>query len=206
MTVIGVLADDSPEGERMEDASEVRAFTAPLEETGDGCLAETAKHDPRAFGELYERYHARVYRYVYHRIGSQADAEDVTAAVFMKALEALPSYRSRTNGFAPWLFRITRNAVIDYYRRRRNQSPLEEAEHVTGATDPIVSALRTEQRDELHRLMFHLSTDQREVVLLRYASDLSFTEIAAALNKNEPAIRMLLHRGLRKLKTVIDHE
>jgi RNA polymerase sigma-70 factor, ECF subfamily len=205
MDAMNVVKGVGPEGERMEDASEAGAFTVDVVETSDALIAEAAKTDPGAFGELYERYYMRVYRYVYHRLGNQADAEDVTALVFMKALEALPTYQTRRSSFAPWLFRITRNAVIDHYRRQRKQNPLEDAEHVAGAVDPMTSALHSEQRTELRSLMKHLSDDQRDVVLMRYVSDLSFSEIASSLSKNEPAIRMLLHRGLRKLKAVLEN-
>lgn len=190
----------------MEDAPDVGAFTVQTEEHGDAFIAEAAKTNPGAFGELYERYYIRVYRYVYHRLGNQTDAEDVTALVFMKALEALNTYQPKRNSFAPWLFRITRNAVIDHYRRRRKQNPLEDADHVTSGADPMLSALGNEQRQELGSLLQHLSPDQRDVVLMRYSADLSFAEIASALQKNEPAIRMLLHRGLRKLKAVMSDE
>jgi RNA polymerase sigma-70 factor (ECF subfamily) len=206
MTALDVLAGDGPEDERTDDSPVSRNFTVDTRGNEEACLAEAAKTDPGAFGELYERYYARVFRYVYHRLGNQADAEDVTALVFMKALEALPSYQPRRNSFAPWLFRITRNAVIDYYRRKRKQSPIEDAEHISSGSDPMSAALRSEQRDELHLLVQRLSPDQRDVVLLRYSSELSFTEIASTLSKNEPAIRMLLHRWLRKLKEIMNHE
>ena len=189
----------------MEDALSDRAFAAESQpDGGDAYLAEAAKGDPCAFGELYERYHIRVYRYVYHRVGSIADAEDITALVFMKALEGLPSYQARRSSFAPWLFRITRNAVVDHYRRRKNQRPLEDLDHEAADGDPLAHALVSERRQELEHLVEHLSVDQREVVLLRYAADLSFAEIAAVMKKKEPAIRMLLHRGLRRLKAVMD--
>jgi RNA polymerase sigma-70 factor (ECF subfamily) len=204
MSAFDVLTSENPEEDRMEEAL-AASFVAEAEKDGsDAAIAEAAKSDLRAFGELYERYHSRIYRYVYHRVGSAADAEDVTAAVFMKALEALPAYKSRQNGFAPWIFRIARNAVVDYYRRRRRHAPLEDLEHESRQGDPIVDVLGREQRDELRCLVNHLSEDQREVILMRYAADLSYAEIAASLEKNEPAIRMLLHRGLRKLKAVLD--
>jgi RNA polymerase sigma-70 factor (ECF subfamily) len=123
----------------------------------------------------------------------------------MKALEALPSYLPGPNGFAPWLFRITRNAVVDHYRRRRRHEVIDEVEHETGG-DPILDILHNERRDELRRLIHHLSDEQRDVILLRYSADLTFGEIAATMKKKEPAIRMLLHRGLRKLQTVMDDE
>lgn len=188
----------------MEDALSV-AFAAEVEaDDGDAAVAEAAKSDLGAFGELYERYYARIYRYVFHRVGNSVDAEDVTAVVFMKALEALPSYQSRRNGFAPWIFRIARNAVVDHYRRRRKQSSFDELDGEAREGDPIVNALGNERREELRMLVRHLSAEQRDVILMRYAADLSFGEIAATLKKKEPAIRMLLHRGLKKLKAVMD--
>lgn len=191
----------------MEDALDTGAFAAQVgTETSDTQIADAARRDGLAFGTLYERYYARVYRYVYHRTGNPSDAEDITAVVFMKALEALPSYEPRRNSFAPWLFRITRNAVVDHYRRRRSQTTLDDVEREAGSSDPVSEVLGSEQRAELAILVEHLSVEQRDVILMRYAADLTFTEIASVLGKNEPAIRMLLHRGLRKLKAVMDDE
>ena len=191
----------------MEDALAPRAFVGGVEaDSGDVELAHAAKHDPRAFGELYERYHARVYRYVYHRVGTQVDAEDITAQVFMKALEALPSYQPKRSSFAPWIFRITHNAVIDHYRRRKYQQPIEGVEKAAEDPGPLGQALALERQVELRALVDHLSPEQRDVVLMRYVGDLSFAEIATVMNKNEPAVRMLLHRGLRRLKAVMDDD
>ncbi|GAC1402173.1 MAG: hypothetical protein NVSMB52_16090 [Chloroflexota bacterium] len=204
MSAFDVLGSGSPEREYMDDALDSRAFALPVE-SGDAILAELARTDPAAFGELYERYYIRIYRYVYHRVSDTSDAEDITAVVFVKALEALPSYRQRSSGFAPWLFRIARNSVIDFYRRRRKQSSLDALEDRADGSDVVTHVLGVEQRKELRELVEGLSPDQRDVVLMRYAADLSFTEIADVLQKNEPAIRMLLHRGLRKLKAVMDN-
>lgn len=207
MSSFDVLADGSSEGERMEAALTTRAFLAERDiEEGDASLAEAAKSDAGAFAELYERYYLRVYRYVYHRVGNETDAEDVTALVFMKALEALPTFRSGNGGFAPWVFRIARNAVVDFYRRSRQHGQLDELHDRSDGSDPVAKALHNERRNELHSLVQHLSPDQRDVVLMRFAADLSFGEIAQTLKKKEPAVRMLLHRGLRKLKEVMPDE
>ncbi|MGH2442337.1 MAG: RNA polymerase sigma factor [Chloroflexota bacterium] len=188
----------------MEDAIDPRALRIETHAAADdNHIAEAAKRNPLAFGELYERYYTRIYRYVYHRVGAAVDAEDITAVVFMKALESLPSFQSRRNGFAPWLFRIARNSVVDHYRRRKKQCSLDAAEHKASDADPVGLVLLSERRSELHTLLECLSNDQRDVVLLRYSADLSFPEVAYALGKNEPAVRMLLHRALRKLKRVV---
>lgn len=189
----------------MESALETSLRLSQTEDT-DSWLAEAAKSDVRAFGELYERYYPRVYRYIYHRTGNVSDAEDITAQVFVKVLEALAGFRPHAHGFAPWLFRIARNSVIDHYRRRRSQSPAEALVNHVGDEDPSGYVLGMERWSELHALVATLSADQRDVVLLRYAGDLSFPEIARAMGKNQPAVRMLLHRGLRKLKAVVPNE
>lgn len=207
MSQSDVLGGGSSEGESMEEALAGPAFVR-VSDAGqsDACVAEAAKSDPQAFGELYERYYGRVYSYAYHRLGDVADAEDVTALVFMKALESLPSYQSRGCSFAPWIFRIARNAVIDQYRRKRKQVTLDGVDHESRDGDPVGNVLGRERREELRRLVSHLSAEQRDVVLMRYAADLTFAEIADVLNKNEAAVRMLLHRGLRKMKAVLDDE
>jgi RNA polymerase sigma-70 factor, ECF subfamily len=196
-------------GEDMEDVLSLRSFDQSRESARDeGILAEAARADPSAFGELYERYYSRVYRYVYHRMGNAADTEDVTAIVFMKALEGLRSYTHNQNGFAPWLFRIARNAVVDHYRRRRPLANIGDAllEQPDPDGDPTLGLLGQEAGEQLRALVERLSAEQREVVLLRYAADLTYPEIAASLRKTEPAVRMLLHRGLRRLKEVLEHD
>lgn len=173
-------------------------------EADDGLIAEAAKTDPHAFGQLYERYYTRVYRYIFHRIARPSEAEDLTAVVFMKALEGLHSFQSDRSGFAPWLFRIARNSVVDHYRRTRPSIPIETIDHHAADGDPVSHALDGERADELGALIRSLSPEQQEVILLRFSADLSYAEISATIGKNEPAVRMLLHRGLRKLKTVMD--
>lgn len=205
MTAFDVLPIDEPQEERMEDALTAPAFAMRNDaEDSDALLAEAARSDANAFGELYERYYIRVYRYVYHRVGNASDAEDLTAVIFIKALEALGAFKPRHNGFAPWLFRIARNAVVDHYRRGRKHTQLEGIEQQASGADPVGHVLHNERSAELVVLMEHLSRDQRDVVLMRYVADLSFTEIAVALGKKEPAVRMLLHRGLRRLKAVME--
>lgn len=201
-----VLEDDHSERETMEAVWKQSGFITDIEYGDDSALVETAKHDPLAFAELYERYYARVYRYVYNRLDNPSDSEDVTALVFMKALEGLPSYHVRRSTFAPWIFRITRNAVVDFYRRRKSVAMPDSIEQEAPDPDPAVHVVGIERAEALRMLVDRLLPDQRDVVLLRFAADLSFSEIAVVMNRNEPAVRMLLHRGLRKLKAVIDDE
>ena len=82
----------------------------------ESALVETAQHDPAAFDALYQLYVTRVYRYVRAHMSSDDDAEDLTQQVFLRALDALPAYRSRGTPFGAWLFRIAHHAIVDTHR------------------------------------------------------------------------------------------
>src|SRR6187397_1636065 len=82
--------------------------------------------DPEAFGSLFDAYHGPVYRYVAARVGPN-DAEDLAQLVFVKALEALPRYESRGVPFGGWLFRLARNAVIDFFRTSHEHADLAQS-------------------------------------------------------------------------------
>jgi RNA polymerase sigma-70 factor, ECF subfamily len=104
-----------------------RALTSldALAVTGeDDALVAAAREQPEAFGLLYQRHVAPVYRYVRTRSVSDEEAADVTQAVFVKAMASLHRFRSGSP-FAAWLFRIARKASIDAYRRRRKTIGLD---------------------------------------------------------------------------------
>src|SRR2546426_10342192 len=81
--------------------------------------------DVQAFGDLFDNYHVPVYRYIVSRVNRPSDAEDLTQTVFVKALEALPRYEARGIPFGGWLFRLARNAVIDFVRTRHDHLELD---------------------------------------------------------------------------------
>ncbi len=83
--------------------------------------------DGGAFGRLFDHYHRPVYRYVASRVRRPSDAEDLTQSIFVKALEALPRYESRGIPFGGWLFRLARNAVIDFVRTSHEHADLAQS-------------------------------------------------------------------------------
>src|SRR6266581_9159584 len=103
-----------------------KGVVTPVEQAGDAALAVRAsKGETAAFGALYDRHVEAVYRYVYYRVRDDAEAEDLTSDVFMRALRAISRYEPR-QAFLAWLYRIARNAVIDRSRRTRIQITFED--------------------------------------------------------------------------------
>src|SRR5512138_1592934 len=90
----------------------------------DAQLAEWAKDDATAFGELYERYVKKIYNYVYYRTGNHHDAEDLTSRVFFRALGHIGNYTDRGVPFSAWLYRIAHNLIANWHRDRGRQRVL----------------------------------------------------------------------------------
>ncbi len=165
-------------------------------------LVEAARHgDPEAFGALFDRYHAPVYRYVVARVGRPSDAEDLAQLVFVKALEALPRYEPRGVPFGGWLFKLARNVVIDHLRTRREHAPLDlivERSADTEGPDEL-AALRQEM-DSVAAALRRLTPEQREAVELRFFAGLSAREAAEAMGRQEGTVRGLQFRAIAALR------
>jgi RNA polymerase sigma-70 factor (ECF subfamily) len=157
--------------------------------------------DADAFGELFDRYHVPVYRYIASRVARPSDAEDLTQTVFVKALEALPRYELRGAPFGGWLFRLARNTVIDFARTRHEHADLAELA-AQPADDAAPDALVTTRQElaEVRRALARLTDEQREAISLRFFAGLSAREAAAAMGKQEGTIRGLQFRAIAALR------
>src|SRR5579859_6539488 len=165
-------------------------------------LVELAKIDPTRFGELYDRHFQRIYRFVYSRVGEQTAAEDVTADVFMKALRGLPRYQDTGRPFSAWLYQIAQNAVNDRYRSIRPVVDLDEV-HELAQSGPGLDEMAA-QRDELRRIwriVESLPKAQRTAMVLKFQEDLKIEDIAVAMGKSAGAVKLLIHRGVTRLRT-----
>ncbi|OAT85030.1 RNA polymerase subunit sigma-24 [Desulfotomaculum copahuensis] len=153
-----------------------------------------------SFGELYDRHFNAVNRYLRYRMDNSWDADDLTAAVFLKALENFHQFRRESN-FAVWLFRIAHNAYIDYLRGRRERVFSEdELALLEAPSGPEEALLHTEEVRQLKDMLRRLPPEQRDVISLRYAGELKFGQIAPVLGKSEAAVRMIHHRALKTLR------
>lgn len=157
--------------------------------------------DPEAFGALFDRYHAPVYRYIVARVGRPSDAEDLAQLVFVKALEALPRYESRGVPFGGWLFRLARNVVIDHIRTRRDHAPLDlMVERASTGEDPAELAAMRQEMERVKAALHRLTPEQREAIVLRFFAGLSAREAAVAMGRQEGTIRGLQFRAIAALR------
>lgn len=168
-----------------------------VQEAGERQLVEAAQQDPRRFGELYELHFARVYAYVWRRVGDRDAAEDVTSEVFHHALANLKKFEWRGAPFGAWLMRIASNAIADRWRRRARENATELADDpASGEPSPE----EVEMRAQLFRLVRELPAEQRRVIEMRFAEEKSIREISVALGRTEGAVKQLQFRGMQALR------
>lgn len=169
-------------------------------------LVRRAQQDePEAFAQLFERYFDSLYRYIVLRVGNRADAEDLTQQTFLKALESIKSYSCRGLPFSSWLFRIAHNQTVDHYRKRSKEQsiPLEETRALAN-DDPASLAEQRITMAQLAEACQQLTEAQREVIYLRFSSELSVAETARTMGKREGAVKVLQHDAVRKLRKIFE--
>jgi len=176
----------------------VQTTTLPAAEE-EIVLVRAAQQDPAHFSPIYMRYLNPVYSYLLAQVWDAEEAKDLTAQVFLQALQDLPKYRP-IRPFSAWLFTIARHRAADYFRRR-SQSPLDEEIHLTAnSTDPLVEVLQNERLAHLQLVVRGLAEDEQELLRLRFAAGLGFSEIAALLGRKESAVKMAVYRILSRLE------
>ncbi len=166
-------------------------------------LIEQAKTDPEAFGRLYEIYVDRIYSYIYYRTGSQADAEDLTARTFFRALDGIGRYVHRGLPFSAWLYRIAHNLVANWHRdrSRRKVVSLEDVTVVgPRSKGPDAHVEDNERRGELMNAIRRLPEDRQQLILLKFVERLPNAEIGELMGRTEGAIKSLYHRTLIALR------
>ena len=164
--------------------------------------------DQSALGALYDHYFPRVYRYVATRLSQTEDAEDVTTEIFLRIIENLRSFSWRGLPFGAWVFRIARNEVVSHVRRQKVR---------TGAAQ-LTESIRDPSPDHVDQIAMaftiasvrvateKLPEAQRQVISLRFGAGLSVAETAQALGKTENNVKVLQHKAIAKLQTMVRDE
>ncbi len=177
------------------------------ETDGNELIRRAHAGDQAAFAAFYALYLTPIYRYIFTRVRHKADAEDLAQQVFTKAYEHAGAMAQAGSKPLAYLYTIARNAVIDFWKKRKEVSQSDAEELFEKAPDPRQSPLHQVQTKEevmkLHAVLEHLTNEQREVITLRYLSDWSTEEIAGQLKKTPEAIRQLQCRALKALRRYI---
>ncbi len=173
---------------------------------GELNLIKSAKQgDSSSFGVLYNHYLAQIYRFIYLKVTSKHEAEDLSHEVFLSAWQNLPSYADKGFPFSSWLYQIARNKVIDHLRTKKPVASLEviseENLELASITDAeLDNALSVSMVKEAMR---QLSDDHQNVLIMRFVEDMAPAQIAEAIGKSEGAVRLMQHRAILRLRDIL---
>ena len=153
-----------------------------------------------AIGALYRQHVQAIYRYIYYRVGDEHTAEDLTAEVFLRAIEGLPNYEPRGVPFAAWLYRIAQARVADHFRQEgRTGTVAIEEDWPSGEASPSIKVEQLVYHEALRAAVNQLTPDQQQVIILKFVEGLGNAEVAHILGKTEGAVKSLQHRALNTL-------
>ncbi len=167
------------------------------------------KQDPEAFTELYDLYVKRIYRFVFFKVSGHEEAEDITSEVFLRVWNHIAGNKE-VKSFSGLLYRVARNCIIDLYRSRASHSnPLLLSELSEGIepSDMGKSAEKisvSSEAEEIIKVIKKLKQEYQEVLTLKYVDELNIDEIAEITGKGKIAVRVTLHRAMKKLKIMVE--
>jgi RNA polymerase sigma-70 factor (ECF subfamily) len=190
----------------------------PLEIDWSQLVRRCMDGDSGAWAELVRTHHRRVYGQCYRFTGNPADAEDLTQDVFLKVYSNLGSFDAGRGSLQVWITTMTRNLLVDNFRRTRNQratsslddgwESAEELKPVDRLTARGVSPLESAARNELAKMvqeaLARVAVELREAVILRDLQDLDYKEIAQVLDIPEGTVKSRISRGRAELARLLE--
>jgi RNA polymerase sigma-70 factor (ECF subfamily) len=172
-------------------------------------LVAARLREPAAVTRIYTAYAPALFRFFMASVGDRHLAEDLTGSTFVSVIESLPNFRGPVEALGGWLFQIARHDLYDHRRKqsRSRTEPLDdnlkEVAASDGAIDPEDLAITRLEGGRVLRALQELSSDQREVLLLRMAAGMTAPEVAELLGKTTGSVKALQHRGLNSLARVL---
>jgi RNA polymerase sigma-70 factor (ECF subfamily) len=166
--------------------------------------------DPAAFDRIYNLYADKIFRYLYARLGQREVAEDLTADVFVRMIQAFPRFKVNSArpvaSFSAWLYCLAGNLLRDQYRRQKHRDHLDLAEHLdvdSGAPGLHDVLAADENNRDLLQAITRLNDEQRSVLLWRFGENLSVQDVAEMMGKSAGAVKALQHRALAALRRIM---
>jgi RNA polymerase sigma-70 factor (ECF subfamily) len=202
-------------------ASRSRPVEARVEEAQVVALLvrRCAQGDASAWEEIVQRFHRRIYNICYRFAGSADDAQDLTQEVFIKVYRTVGSFDGDKASFNTWVTTVTRNLLVDHFRKTRNERATDSIDAAQGADEdgptladrlaadgsenPHKHVESRERREMVQGALQQISPDLREAVILRDLQDMDYREIAQVLKVPEGTVKSRINRGRAELARLL---
>jgi RNA polymerase sigma-70 factor (ECF subfamily) len=161
--------------------------------------------DEYAISRLYDDHSQGIFRFLYYRLGDLHVAEDITSEVFIQMIQSLSRFNSESGNFTSWLYTIARNKAIDFFRKNRAHSTLPLSDDIAGTQqNPEEISGNKQLTKDLKNKLQELPEEHRDLLVLRFISQLSIKETALSLGKTEDGVKGMQYRALSALREKMD--
>jgi RNA polymerase sigma-70 factor (ECF subfamily) len=197
---------------RLADARGERNLIENTLDPDSSLVARCLRGDEPAWEELVRLHTRKVYALCFRFTNSGSEAQDLTQEVFLRVFRTLKTFRSAEGSFGTWLARVTRNLLIDHYRRTRQervtdsieeQLPMLEQSYGAAVARPDQALAGREASEILQATLQKLSPDLREAVILRDLQEMEYREIADVLEIPEGTVKSRINRGRAELTRLL---
>ena len=176
--------------------------------TDQELIQKSIQGDHEAFGDLYQRYLDQIYRYVFYRVQTVEEAEDLTEATFIRVWEDLCGRKAKPaiQNFRAWVYRVAHNQVVDHYRKKKpDHLDMDARSAIIQSPGPGTEKAVMNKIDShlLAEAIKQLEETAKNVIVLRFLNGLSHAETAEALNLNEGHVRVIQYRALKQLQAIL---
>ncbi len=162
--------------------------------------------DTESFAPIYDYYVERLYRFIYLKVPTSQDAEDLTAETFLKVWGYVRESKTIDN-LQALIYKVARNAIVDFYRKRGTiVESIDEQEYVVADRTDLTLEEKMALKSDMvavEAALRQLKDGYREVIILHFLNDLPLHEVARIVDKKPGNVRVLLHRGLKVLREVL---
>lgn len=176
--------------------------------SGEKTILERAQRgDADAFGQLYDFYVPKIFRFIFLKTGNKENAEDLTSETFIRFWAYISKERINRESAEPVIYRIARNLVIDFYRKKEIITLEIDEEIANRISDDqqsfIERMINKEEVQEMMAAIRELKDEYQEIIILRFVEELGTDEIAEITGKTPGSVRVLSHRALKSLEKVM---
>lgn len=165
----------------------------------------------KQFAKFYNQHSPKIYRFVYLKVNSQQDSEDLTSEAFFKFWKNLNDNKEKIDNPRALLYKIANNSVIDFYRKK------SRTELITDPEDDILTRIKDksdlnkeidlgEDVVQIKEALSNIKEEYKDIIIWHYLDDFSAKEIAQITEKPEGTIRVKIHRALKSLKKAINNK
>ena len=149
---------------------------------------------------LFDRYNVRIYNFFNKMVQNKMVSEDLTQDVFIKILKYRTSYKN--GNFAAWIYTVARNTFSNYYQKQKKERTNVVDDDKLNSEEVLLTESNQEELDHLQRALLQLKNSDRELIVMHRFQEIKYEQIAEIIGSNEGAVKVKVHRALKKLKEI----